>query len=406
MKRWVILFSGVILQTILGGIYAWSEFAVPLVENYGLTRAQTGQIFGLTIAVFALSMNPAARLLHRIGPRLTASLGVMLYSLGYLTAAQAEGRFFLLLLGFGILIGSGIGFGYVCPLTVSMKWFPDKKGLVTGIAVGGFGAGAIIMSNIAEYLMQHQGYSLSELFRFLAVYPGIIAMIVVQTFSEPVHKHDDSAHKGEEAFKKILVSRDFMLILLGMFSGTFAGLLVIGNLKPMMLASGLEESAASLCISLFAAGNITGRILWGRISDHLETWQTVLLAEIYFALSICLMAATGSNQYLLLFTCFAVGLGFGSCFVIYASAVARLYGVRLFGKLYPVVFAAYGFAALTGPQTGGWLADFTGAYTWGILIGLKLIVLSAVAILWSCNCEHVENLRARFFTLRSRAIPD
>jgi len=404
MKKWIILFSGVILQTILGGIYAWSEFAVPLVEDYGLTRQQTGQIFGLTIAVFALSMNPAARLLHRFGPRLTASLGVFLYTCGYFLASRADGNFSLLLVSFGILMGSGIGFGYVCPLTVNMKWFPEKKGLVTGIAVGGFGAGAILISNLAQYLMHHHGYNLSQIFMFLALYPGAIAMLAVQTFSSPSDCSTKIKEQKKISFKSTLLSPEFLLILLGMFSGTFAGLLIIGNLKPMMLAAGLEEAIATLCISVFAAGNITGRVLWGQISDRLSPWKTILAAKLIFIFAITLLMMTGSDSALVLVACFSVGLGFGSCFVIYAAAVADLYGVKLFGKLYPLVFAAYGLAALTGPQTGGWLADFSGSYIWGMATGTTLIIISGFLVLLVTCPEILESLKFRLINVRRRLV--
>ena len=121
-NRWLILLAGTIIQTILGGIYAWSFFAPELMDTYGLSRGQSGVIFGLCIAVFTVTMIAGGRLLFARGPRLPACLGAALFGAGYLVASASSGNFWLLLVGIGILSGAGIGFGYVCPLTVGMQW--------------------------------------------------------------------------------------------------------------------------------------------------------------------------------------------------------------------------------------------------------------------------------------------
>lgn len=153
LKKWLVLGAGVVLQAVLGGIYAWSAFVPPLYEQAGLSKGQCGSIFGLAIATFAIAMIPAGKFLQRFGPRLTAAIGSILFGVGYLLASYSNGSFVGLLLSYGLVVGVGIGFGYVCPLTTGMKWFPDNKGLVTGVAVAGFGGGAIILSSVAEHLL-------------------------------------------------------------------------------------------------------------------------------------------------------------------------------------------------------------------------------------------------------------
>ncbi|MGM0444517.1 MAG: MFS transporter, partial [Fibrobacterota bacterium] len=150
--RWVVLMAGVLLQTAIGGIYAWSAFVPSLVEHHGFSRAQTGLLFGVQVIIFTITTLPAGKLLQKRGPRLTAAIGAVLFGLGYVLASFAGSSFAGLLLSLGVVTGIGIGMVYVCPLTTGMKWFPRNKGMVTGVAVAGFGAGAIALSAVAEYL--------------------------------------------------------------------------------------------------------------------------------------------------------------------------------------------------------------------------------------------------------------
>lgn len=381
MQKWIVLAAGIVLQAILGGIYAWSAFVPELTKNFGLTKGQCGSVFGLTIAIFTLAMIPAGKLLQKRGPRLTAGIGAVLYAIGHILASYSNGNFSYLLPSFGIVIGTGIGFGYVCPLTTGMKWFPDNKGLVTGVAVAGFGGGAIIQSTLAEHLMHTQNYSVMETFRFIGIAFGILAFISSLFMSEPstqANKKDKVAQKKPGIKEKIFTAK-FGLIFMGMFAGTFAGLLVIGNLKPMMLSDGLSNFHATLSISLFALGNIIGRVLWGQIHDKLGSKKTIIVSLSFFFIAMLLLFPQ-SQAWLSLISVILVGAGFGGCFVVYASTVVEKFGIDIFPQLYPICFLAYGIAALTGPGLGGWLYDKTNSFNSGLITSLAVILTATLII--------------------------
>ena len=381
MQKWIVLAAGIILQAILGGIYAWSAFVPELTKNFGLTKGQCGSVFGLTIAIFTLAMIPAGKLLQKRGPRLTAGIGAVLYAIGHILASYSNGNFSYLLPSFGIVIGTGIGFGYVCPLTTGMKWFPDNKGLVTGVAVAGFGGGAIIQSSLAEHLMHAQNYSVMETFRFIGIAFGILAFISSLFMSEPstqVNEKDKVDQKGPAIKEKIFTAK-FGLIFMGMFAGTFGGLLVVGNLKPMMLSDGLSNFHATLSISLFALGNIIGRVLWGQIHDKLGSKKTIIVSLSFFFIAMLLLFPQ-SQAWLSLISVILVGAGFGGCFVVYASTVVEKFGVDIFPQLYPICFLAYGIAALTGPGLGGWLYDKTNSFNSGLITSLAVILTATLII--------------------------
>jgi OFA family oxalate/formate antiporter-like MFS transporter len=364
---------------ILGGIYAWSEFVPLLTTEYGLTSSQCGFIFGATIAVFTCVMIPAGRFLQRRGVRATATIGAVLFSAGYMMASLSQGNFPMLLLSLSVVTGAGIGFGYICPLTVSMKWFPDKKGLVTGVSVAGFGAGAIFLSVVAEHLLVARAMDVMHVFRFIGLGSGAIALCSALVMREPQADSRTSGHK--EAVRpalnwKLLTSRNFLLLCLGMFCGTFAGLLVVGNLKPVALSLGLESSSATLAISVFALGNAMGRIGWGQVHDRLGSHRTIFFSQAFLGLSMLLFLlppVPALVQVAVLLT----GIGFGGCFVIYAASIVDQLGIDLFPRLYPVCFLWYGLAALIGPPLGGIIADATGSYGISIAMSAMLVLITA-----------------------------
>lgn len=378
--RWVVLWAGVLIQIVLGGIYAWSAYIPSLRAGFGLTTSQAASIFGLTIAVFALSMIPAGRLMPRIGPRRTACIGAVLFAAGYIGASFSRGDYLWLLASIGGVTGAGMGFGYVCPLTVAMRWFPHHRGLVTGVTVAGFGSGAVITSYLVRYLMDTAGMGVLDVFRFIGLAMGTLALLGALLLSEPEAAEARARAPGAPAGSSGWPARPFWHLCAGMFAGTFAGLLTIGNLKPLALSLGLAESMTTLAISLFAAGNAAGRVLWGQVHDRLRSRATVLLSLGFLGLSLLPLLIGNLASGVVLAALFFCGAGFGGCFVVYASSIVEYFGVREFPRLYPVCFLGYGVAGLSGPAIGGWIADTWKTYDPAVLTSL-LIVAAALLLL-------------------------
>ncbi len=380
MQRWIVLAAGVAVQMVLGGVYAWSEFVPRLIAEYGLSRGQSGLIFGVMIAVFTVVMIPAGRVLKKRGPRFAAGIGAALFALGYVLASFSGGEFIFLLLALGVVTGAGVGFGYICPLSVCMKWFPNNKGLVTGVSVAGFGGGAILLSAVVDQLFTTFGLGVMETFRAVGLGMGAFAFIAAMLMSEPPEAERGAITAAASPIRAYLLTPSFLYICLGMFCGTFAGLLVVGNLKPLALSVGLTNESATLAISLFALGNASGRILWGQVHDFLGSRRTVLVSMSFLGVALLLLYAAGST-WMTLGATLLVGGGFGACFVVYASTVVSRFGMELFPRLYPICFLGYGFAALVGPGAGGFIADTAGAYGPAVLMSAALVLL-AVPAFW------------------------
>ena len=392
--RFTILTASIIIQVCLGGLYAWSTFVPSLKCSYGLTTAQTQIIFGTLIGVFTLTMILSGKLMEEKGPRLLLILSGLLFAIGYGIASMSYGIFTLLLLGIGVIVGAATGLGYVCPLAVCMRWFPNHKGLVTGIAVAGFGGGAVLLANVVEHPLE-QGIDVLLIFRWIGlIYGAIVLLAGLFIIFPPEKKEKIGCAISLNALIALLIKDLFFCTLTcAMFSTTFAGLLVIGNLMPMALASGIEPAVAAIGISAFAIGNATGRIAWGRLVDRM-LFKSVQASMFFLMFALAGLWLIASSTILFIGVSFFIGFGFGASFVIHAALVASHYGINRVGNIYPFIFLGYGIAGITGPVIGGWLYDLTGSYTPSITVSMGVV---AVGLLISARLLY----QARFIAGKS-----
>jgi OFA family oxalate/formate antiporter-like MFS transporter len=369
--------ASVIIMCCAGSVYAWSIFVGPLKAEYGLSTAQTQLIFGCIIGVFSITMLFVSRIERKIGPKYSAAIGAALFSAGYLLASFSGGNVVILLFGIGILSGAGMGFGYVTVLTTLVKWFPGHKGLATGIAVAGFGSGAILLSQIAQPILNN-GITVTEVFRFIGIIYGVIFLAGALTISAPVHER---LTQVERPVSIKVLSRDkrFWVLFYTFFAGSFAGLMLIGNLKPLGLNYGISSQATLLAIVLLSMGNAAGRILWGQIYDIIGGKRAVgiALALVSFFILMLLMGIISDIIFLVL--CVLFGICYGANFVLYASDVSHIYGIEQLGIIYPVVSIAYGVSGIIGPFIGGYIFDTTQSYFAPIVLS-AVICLSGLAV--------------------------
>lgn len=373
--RYLILAAAVLIQVCLGGLYAWSNFVHDLMEHHGLTGAQTQLVFGCLIATFTTAMVFSGRMLRRRGPRDVAIIGGTLFGAGYLIASFSDGSFPLLFLGIAVVAGIGTGFGYVCPLATGMAWFPDHKGLVTGVAVGGFGAGAVVLSALTNSLFA-RGMDVLEVFRWIGLTYGAVIVLAALIMRFPPQVVGEAV-RPTPALHTLVRDPFFLAMALGIFSGTFAGLMVIGNLQPLALSSGVSTGVAAVAVSMFAVGNASGRITWGWVSDRLGD-RTVVASLGALAVTLVLLGPMVGTPVGTVAVAGLVGFTFGACFVVYASRVAAHYGADRIGGVYPLVFLAYGAAGILGPWLGGRLYDTTASYGLPIAISIGVVLVGLV----------------------------
>lgn len=373
MKRYLTVVASFIIMLCLGSVYAWSIIASELIDKYSFSASQAQIIFGSIIAVFPLTMIFVGQIGKKIKARYLAYFSAFLFFAGNITASYSNGNFLYIFLGIGILTGIATGFGYWVALTTPVRWFPQKKGLITGIAAAGFGLGAVLMSDLSEKILLNEKDVL-QLFAIIGSAYGIIIFLVSNLIIEKSAKSNDIEIKITEYLGHKLFKRLFM----GIFLGTFAGLLIIGNLKIIGGQVNISEHYLVVGVSLFALANFLGRLVWGFIADYIGANISIFMALLLQSVAIFLLniIALSDLSYMLLAS--LIGFGFGGNFVLFAKETAHIFGLSNLGIVYPYVFLGYAIAGIAGPFIGGLLYDISGAYFYAILLSGFMSLLGSI----------------------------
>jgi len=374
-----------------GSVYAWSIFVAPIRSEYGFSAAQTQLVFGVIIASFSITMLFVGRIQRKLGLRLTVSTGAVLFGAGYILASFSGGNLVIMLLGIGVLSGAGMAFGYVVVLSNIVKWYSARKGLATGIGVAGFGSGAILLSQIAQPVI-NSGATVAILFRSIGIIYGLLFLLCAQFISSPPGERLEQTERPV-SIRQLARDRRFWVLFYTFFAGSFVGLMFIGNLKPLGISYGAEAGVTVMAIVLVSVGNAVGRILWGQIYDRIGGKRSVLFALALLALLMPVLPVVIPGNVPFLALCLVIGLAYGANFVLYASDVSDIYGVNQLGYIYPIVSLAYGIAGIIGPLVGGWLFDITSNYFTPIVIssGICLSGLAVYVLLIKKNLSKILN---------------
>ncbi len=360
MKRWLALIASILMQSCLGVVYAWSTFVPRLESSHGFSAGGAGLIFGVCIAAFTISMVFGGILQQKYGPRIVGSIGGILFLAGYLTGAASGGSFPPALTGFGILAGAGIGFAYVCPLATGVKWFPKQKGLITGLAVAGFGLGGVFFAKAGQQMLD-TGTPVLDVLGLIGWIVGITTVLASLFLFVPAKTAAAGAEGRTEhhSLRTILRKKRFRALFWQIFCGTFGGLLIIGNLKPIGISIELSANAATLAVMLFAIGNAAGRVLWGLWYDRFG--PAVIVADMLLLTAGALFMGLAPVQSAFYAATLMTAVAFGGCFVLFAARVADFFGADRISEIYPFVFLGYGIAGLTGAPAGGWMLEQSGS---------------------------------------------
>ncbi len=408
MNRWWVVLGAVLIQFCLGAIYAWNIFATQLVAGYGYTGRQTQLIFGVGLAAFSILMILTGRVIGRFTPRQIALTGGLVLGLGYVLGSFVVESFPLLLLSIGLIGGAGIGIAYVIPIAVGVKWFPDRKGLLTGLAVAGFGFGAMVWINLAGSwagLLERLGVG-GVFFWYgiafaLLVLLGSLWMVDPPAGYRPAGWTPPQPAAGKAAPVELgpvgmLRTWQFYLIWMLFMSGSLAGLMVIGCIglfaEATLESVGLDALAVAATVSLVwgvfgSIGNGAGRIAWGMISDAIGRRVAVCLMFLVQGLVLLAFYPMGFSPWLLYFGAAVIGFNFGGTLALFPAVTADVFGSKNMGKNYGWVFTAYGFGGIVGPYLGGWFGDLAESAgdlrAWLIpFVTAALLCLAAAAATW------------------------
>ena len=359
-NRWAIAVAAVFMQICLGAVYGWSVFKKPLMtgEHWSETSVQ----FNFTLAVLVLGIGTiiGGLWLDKAGPRIVATTAGIIYGLGYVVAGFAASNHSLngLYLGYGVIGGLGMGMGYICPVATLVKWFPDRRGLMTGIAVCGYGFGAAVMSPVAAWEIMR--YGVAATFLTLGIVYLIVVVVAAQFYAnppqgwrpagwEPRTAVAKSASTEEFTVGEALGTWQFYLLFLLLFLNVSAGIMIISQASPMAQEMvGMTVLSAAGMVGVISLCNGIGRVFWAWVSDYIGRAQVYFL--LYLIQAVVFFLLPRIHDWSLFTLCFAlIGLCYGGGFGTMPSFTADFFGTKYMGGIYGIILLAWGLGAVPSP---------------------------------------------------------
>jgi len=386
-NRWIIAVAGICMQIALGAVYAWSVFRTPLATQFGWTTAEVTLTF--TISIFALGVAAffGGLWLSRKGPRVVAITGGVLYSLGVFLASFSANKLWWLYISYGFIGGVGLGFAYIVPVAVLVKWFPDRRGFIAGIAVGGFGAGALITAPVATYLIKSVG--VLDTFAYLGgayLIVTVIAAFFMQNPPEdwrpagwtPPASQVSQRAGGDYTLTSALRTWQWYALWLLLFLNTFAGISVISQEAPIFQELvGVTAVVAASMVGVASIGNAVGRVFWAWVSDLITRRATFLVMFLLQVLLFWLLARANMVAGMTVLT-FVVLMCYGGGFGTMPAFAADYFGSKNVGPIYGLMLTAWGTASAVGPLLIAYLRQSTGAYYRPLHVIAVVMAVSAV----------------------------
>lgn len=386
-NRWAIAAAGFLMQVALGAVYAWSVFRNPLSRQFGWSIAQVTLTFTICICVVGVAAFFGGLWLNHKGPRVVALTGGFLYGLGVFLASFSANNLPWLYLSYGVIGGIGLGFGYIVPVAVLVKWFPDRRGLITGIAVGGFGAGALVTAPVASRLIQSVG--VLQTFAYLGVAYLVVTMATGFFMRNPPAGWRPAGWEPSATQAAQRVAKDFTLgealgswqwwaLWLLLFLNTSAGISVISQESPLFQKVALvNATVAAGMVGIVSIGNAVGRIFWAWVSDTLtRRWTFAVMFIAQFGLFWILPSMAAAT--ILTVVSFVILMCYGGGFGTMPAFAADYFGSRNVGPIYGLMLTAWGAASAFGPLLIAHTLKTTGNYTSGLHIVALIMAASTI----------------------------
>lgn len=394
-NRWLIALAGVGIHISIGSVYAWSVFTGPLQESVGWSLSDVSFTFSLAILFLGLSAAFMGHFVEKYGPRASGLVSTTFFAVGMAMAGYAVQieSLWLLYLGYGVFGGIGLGIGYITPVSTLVKWFPDRRGMATGLAIMGFGFAAMIASPAMEFLMNE--FSIAATFYILAAIYFVVMMASSLYLEKPPEgylpegmKNDDNSAKevkqdlvqltANEAIK----TKRFYFLWLMLFINVTCGIAILAVASPMAQEiTGISVAAAAIIVGIMGVFNGGGRLIWASISDYIGRPN---LYTIFFIIQIGVFAMLPlvTNEYLFAILLFIMISCYGGGFSAIPAYIGDIFGTKQLGAIHGYILTAWAAAGLAGPFIVAELYEATASYTMTLYIFTAMFVVALIISLW------------------------
>jgi len=387
VNRWGIVAAGFVMQMALGAVYAWSVFRIPLAKQFHWSIADVTLTFTICIFVLGVSAFFGGLWLNMKGPRVVAMTGGFLYGLGVFLASYSANKLWWLYLSYGLIGGIGLGFGYIVPVAVLVKWFPDKRGLITGIAVGGFGAGALVTAPVATRLIQSVG--VLQTFAYLGVAYLIVTMATGYFMLNPPAEWKPAGWAPSAIQSAQRAAKDYTLgealktwqwwaLWALLFLNVSAGISLISQESPMFQEiAKVSAIVAAGMVGVVSIGNAVGRIFWAWISDAItRRWTFVAMFLLQVVLFLLFPGITSAS--ILTLVSFIILMCYGGGFGTMPAFAADYFGSKNVGPIYGLMLTAWGCASAFGPLLIAHMRQSSGSYVSGLHVIAGIMAISVL----------------------------
>lgn len=414
-SRWLVPPAALSVHLSIGQAYAWSVFKPPLESALGLSGTQSALPFQLGIVMLGLSAAFGGTLVERHGPRWAMTVALVCFSSGFLLSAlgAAVEQYWLIVLGYGFVGGIGLGIGYISPVSTLIKWFPDRPGMATGIAIMGFGGGALIASPWSAQMLESFGADNSGIALAFLVHGLTYAVfMLLGVLLVRVPRPGESADGGPDGARGVQVSaRDavrtpqFWLLWVALCMNVTAGIGILEKAAPMITdffadtSTPVSATAAAGFVALLSAANMAGRLGWSTASDLIGRKNIYRVYLGVGALMYTLVALFGDTSKPLFVLCALVLLSFyGGGFATAPAYLKDLFGTYQVGAIHGRLLTAWSTAGVLGPLIVNWIADRQeeagrhGPSLYGlsfvIMIGLLVVGFAANELIRPVHARH------------------
>ena len=385
-NRWVIASAAFVMQLALGAVYAWSVFLPKVMDLYHVSKVSANATFSITLVALGVTAGFGGYLNSRFGPRTIAMVAGTLYGVGIFLASFVSPNITLLYLTYGVIGGIGIGLGYIVALAMLIKWFPDRRGFITGLAVAGFGGGAAITAPIASYVLL-PSLKLNTTFLVLGIVYFVIVVAAAQFYRRapdgyapagwtPSVQQQTVRSTREYRLGEALSSPRWYVLWLILALNVTAGAALISVAAPLARDfTGVAITTASALVVTISIFNGIGRLFWGWVSDFIGRPFTFLSLFVIQIIAFALMPLIGQGQFALLFIpASAIALCYGGGFGTMPAFAADFFGPRNAGTIYGVMLTAWSAGAIVGPILIASVAFRTALYIIAVIMAVSTIL--------------------------------
>lgn len=393
-RGWVVTLAALGINLALGILYTWSVISKAIPDDWNWTEQQKSWPYAIACLVFSIMMVPAGRLQDKISPRWVATFGGVLVGLGMMLASRGN-SYWNYMLGFGVLAGTGIGFGYASATPPAVKWFPAARtGMIAGIVVSGFGLASVYAAPLTNWLVKLEGGVPGAMFT-LGLAFLVVVVLLAQLLRTPPKGYVPAgtvpASPGAVAKKEdfspleMLRTPQFYLLWFMYACGAGAGLMIIAKLA-VIADKQAGVALGFVLVASLAVGNGAGRIIAGMLSDRLGRKPTIIGCLLFQAVLMIVLTLATKGSMLCAIPCMAVlsalmGANYGANLALYPSVTKDFYGLKNFGVNYGLVFTSWGIGGFALSLVAGRLYDSYGTFTYSCYLAAGLLVLAAIGAL-------------------------